>query len=80
MLSAFIKNLRGGDTCTTTLMTRTTTDLRSARDDDIMWVFCRISYHLATPAIAALVRTEHIYKAQRFYDHAPITVDYEMTI
>ena len=44
------------------------------------WVYCRIDYHLATPAIAALTRTEHTYKAQRFYDHAPITVDYEMTI
>ena len=40
----------------------------------------RLDYHLATPAIAALARTEHIYKAQRFSDHAPITVDYEMTI
>jgi exodeoxyribonuclease-3 len=33
-----------------------------------------MDYHLATPALAALAKTEHIYKAQRFSDHAPITV------
>ena len=42
------------------------------------WVYCRIDYHLATPAVAALARTEHIYKEQRFSDHAPMTVDYEL--
>ena len=36
----------------------------------------RLDYHLATPALAALARTEHIYKEQRFSDHAPISVDY----
>ena len=40
-----------------------------------MWVFCRIDYHLATPAIAALARSEHIYKEARFSDHAPMSVD-----
>ncbi|MBC7549025.1 MAG: exodeoxyribonuclease III, partial [Polaromonas sp.] len=35
-------------------------------------------YHVATPAMAALARTEHIYKEQRFSDHAPMTVDYEL--
>ena len=37
----------------------------------------RLDYHLATPAIAALARSEHIYKEQRFSDHAPMSVDYE---
>jgi exodeoxyribonuclease-3 len=37
----------------------------------------RLDYHLATPALAALARTEHIYKDQRFSDHAPITVEYD---
>jgi exonuclease III len=41
-------------------------------------VFCRIDYHLATPGIAHLARTHAIYKDQRFSDHAPITVDYEL--
>ena len=38
----------------------------------------RLDYHLATPALAALAQTEHIYKDQRFSDHAPITIDYEL--
>lgn len=40
----------------------------------------RLDYHLATPAIAALARSEAIYKAERFSDHAPITVEYEFTL
>jgi len=37
----------------------------------------RLDYHLATPAFAALAKNETIYKAQRFSDHAPITVEYD---
>lgn len=37
-------------------------------------------YHLANPAIAALARTESIYKGEKFSDHAPITVDYELSL
>jgi len=40
----------------------------------------RLDYHLATPAMAVLARAEHIYKAQKFSDHAPITVDYDFAI
>ena len=40
----------------------------------------RLDYHLATPAVAALARTERIYKEQRFSDHAPITVEYDMAL
>lgn len=40
----------------------------------------RLDYHLATPALAALARSEHIYKTEKFSDHAPVTVDYEFTI
>jgi len=40
----------------------------------------RIDYHLATPAVAALARSEAVYKAERFSDHAPLTVDYELVI
>jgi exodeoxyribonuclease-3 len=40
----------------------------------------RLDYHLATPALAALARSEHIYKDVKFSDHAPITVDYEFTL
>lgn len=37
-------------------------------------------YHLATPALAALARTESIYKGEKFSDHAPITVEYDLTL
>ncbi|MCW5222569.1 exodeoxyribonuclease III [Verminephrobacter aporrectodeae subsp. tuberculatae] len=40
----------------------------------------RLDYHLATPALAALARTESIYKDEKFSDHAPITVDYELSL
>jgi exodeoxyribonuclease-3 len=40
----------------------------------------RLDYHLATPTMAALARTEHIYKEQRFSDHAPISIDYEFAV
>jgi exodeoxyribonuclease-3 len=40
----------------------------------------RLDYHLATPALAALARTESIYKSEKFSDHAPITVDYEFNL
>ena len=40
----------------------------------------RLDYHLATPAIAALARSEHIYKDVKFSDHAPITIDYEFSL
>ena len=45
-----------------------------------MWVFCTSIYHLATPAMADKARREAIYKAEKFSDHAPITIEYEMTI
>ena len=39
-----------------------------------------LAFSLATPALAALARTEHIYKDEKFSDHAPITVDYDFTL
>lgn len=39
----------------------------------------RLDYHLATPALAALARTESIYKDEKFSDHAPITVEYDLS-
>jgi len=36
----------------------------------------RIDYQIATPGIAARARAASVYKAQRFSDHAPLTVDY----
>ena len=40
----------------------------------------RLDYHLATPAVADKARREAIYKDQKFSDHAPITVEYEMSL
>ena len=37
----------------------------------------RIDYQVATPGIAAGAKKESIYKAKRFSDHAPLTIDYE---
>ena len=43
-----------------------------ARANNVGW---RIDYHLATPAVAAKARREHIYLEQRFSDHAPLIID-----
>ena len=40
----------------------------------------RLDYHLATPALAALARSESIYKDEKFSDHAPITLGYDLTL
>jgi exodeoxyribonuclease-3 len=40
----------------------------------------RIDYHIATPAIARTARKAHIYKTQRFSDHAPLSIEYDYRI
>jgi exodeoxyribonuclease III len=40
----------------------------------------RIDYHLATPAMAAMARAESIELAQRFSDHAPLIIDYDVRL
>lgn len=40
----------------------------------------RLDYHLATPAIAEKARTEAIYKGEKFSDHAPITIEYDLKL
>jgi exodeoxyribonuclease III len=45
-----------------------------AKAKNVGW---RLDYHIATPAIAATVKREEIYLAQRFSDHAPVVVDYD---
>ncbi len=44
---------------------------------DVGW---RIDYHIATPGIAETARATGIYKEQRFSDHAPLMVDYELKL
>ena len=48
-----------------------------ARAKNVGW---RLDYHLATPAIAATARREQIYLGQRFSDHAPVVIDYDLTL
>ena len=40
----------------------------------------RLDYHLATPALAGKARSELIYKGEKFSDHAPITIEYDLAI
>lgn len=40
----------------------------------------RIDYQLATPGIAGRARIATVFKAQRFSDHAPLSVDYDWPI
>jgi exodeoxyribonuclease III len=37
----------------------------------------RIDYQVATAGVAATAKRESIYRARRFSDHAPLTIDYE---
>jgi exodeoxyribonuclease-3 len=40
----------------------------------------RIDYQIATPGIASKARRVAIYTAARFSDHAPLTIDYDITL
>jgi exodeoxyribonuclease-3 len=40
----------------------------------------RLDYHLATPAVAAKAKAQSIYLAQRFSDHAPVLIDYGLSL
>ena len=37
-----------------------------------------IDYHVATPGIAATAKTVSIYKDEKFSDHAPLIIDYDL--
>ena len=39
----------------------------------------RIDYQIATPGVAASVKEAAVYKEQRFSDHAPLIVDYDLS-
>jgi exodeoxyribonuclease-3 len=40
----------------------------------------RLDYQIATAAIARTARAATVYKVNRFSDHAPLTVDYDMSL
>jgi len=46
-----------------------------ARAKNVGW---RIDYQVATPGIAARAQSASVYKDERFSDHAPLTVDYDL--
>jgi len=46
-----------------------------AWDKNVGW---RIDYQVVTPTLKSAVRHAEIYKSERFSDHAPLTVDYEL--
>ena len=48
-----------------------------ARAKNVGW---RIDYQIATPGLAAHARQAGVFTAQRFSDHAPLTVDYDFAI
>jgi exodeoxyribonuclease-3 len=40
----------------------------------------RIDYHIVTPGLKDAIRAASIYKAERFSDHAPLTIDYDIQL
>jgi exodeoxyribonuclease III len=48
-----------------------------ARAKNVGW---RLDYHIATAAVADTARRASIYKARWFSDHAPLTIDYELSL
>ncbi|WP_405235171.1 exodeoxyribonuclease III [Lentisalinibacter orientalis] len=40
----------------------------------------RIDYHVVTPGLAPLIRQADVYRDERFSDHAPLTIDYELDL
>jgi exodeoxyribonuclease-3 len=47
----------------------------AAYDKNVGW---RLDYQIATPGIAARAKKAAVYKEQRFSDHAPLIIDYDM--
>jgi exodeoxyribonuclease-3 len=47
-----------------------------AWDNNTGW---RLDYQVATPGIAATASAAHIYKDERFSDHAPLIMDYDFS-
>lgn len=37
----------------------------------------RIDYHVTSPSLRDAIRAAHVYKEERFSDHAPLTIDYD---
>lgn len=44
---------------------------------DVGW---RIDYQMVTPGLAAKAVASHVYKEEKFSDHAPLVVEYDYSI
>lgn len=40
----------------------------------------RIDYHIVTDRLASAIKSAEIYKAERFSDHAPLTIEYDLLL
>ncbi|MBK6658519.1 MAG: exodeoxyribonuclease III [Proteobacteria bacterium] len=49
----------------------------AAWDKNVGW---RIDYHIVTPGLRPFIKKAAIYKDERFSDHAPLTIDYDMKL
>lgn len=45
--------------------------------NDVGW---RIDYQMCTPNLAELAQSAHVYKEEKFSDHAPLLVDYQYVL
>lgn len=48
-----------------------------ARAKNVGW---RIDYHIVSPDLASRIRSADIHTAERFSDHAPLTLDYDLEL
>ncbi len=48
-----------------------------AWDHNVGW---RIDYHITTPNLADKIKSTEIYRAEKFSDHAPLIVDYDLSV
>ena len=48
-----------------------------AWDNNVGW---RIDYHVISPSLKSKVKRADIYKRQRFSDHAPLIIEYDISI
>jgi exodeoxyribonuclease-3 len=52
-------------------------NFQAAFEHDRGW---RIDYELVTPDLAPQIRDAYVYREERFSDHAPLVVDYDLTL
>lgn len=50
---------------------------KTAWENNVGW---RIDYQVITPGLAPHVKQAHIYKEERFSDHAPLIIDYDVSV